>query len=159
MVPPNVEPWSLDVSLTSASINMSCSPQTMSTLSSDHLPIIIQLQMTATTNQGLRGNYVNLNKANGDIYRQELEAVQRKRSFPTNQSDENIFHTVQFKHRPNEEPVPADTLGMMTRRDSIRKTDLTSPELPILNKYIQNRVCVHKQQKCRGPKGSLPNCR
>ena len=38
---------------------------------------------------------------------------------------------------------------MMTRRDGIRKTDPTSPELPILNKDIQNRIRVHTQQKCR----------
>ena len=39
---------------------------------------------------------------------------------------------------------------MMNRRDDLRKRDPTSPELPRLNKTIQNRICVHKRQKWRG---------
>ena len=38
---------------------------------------------------------------------------------------------------------------MMNRRDDLRKRDPTSPELPRLNKTIQNRICVHKRQKWR----------
>ena len=40
-VPPNAEPSSADVSLASASLITSCSWQTLSTLSSDHLPTLI----------------------------------------------------------------------------------------------------------------------
>ena len=36
---------------------------------------------------------------------------------------------------------------MVNRRDDLRKRDPTSPELPRLNKTIQNRICVHKRQK------------
>ena len=46
---PNTEPSSPDVSLASTSLITSCSWHTMSTLSSDHLPILIRLQMTTTT--------------------------------------------------------------------------------------------------------------
>ena len=38
---------------------------------------------------------------------------------------------------------------MMNRRDDLRKRDPASPELPILNKDIHNRICVHKRQKWR----------
>ena len=38
---------------------------------------------------------------------------------------------------------------MMNRRDDLRKRDPTSPELPRMNKDIQNRICVHKRQKWR----------
>ena len=38
---------------------------------------------------------------------------------------------------------------MMNRRDDLRKRDPTSPELPRLNKAIQNRICVHKRKKWR----------
>ena len=34
-------------------------------------------------------------------------------------------------------------------RQHVRKRDPTSPELPRLNKTIQNRICVHKRQKWR----------
>ena len=44
-VPPNAEPSSPDVSLASAFLITSCSWQTLSTLSSDHLLILIRLQM------------------------------------------------------------------------------------------------------------------
>ena len=134
-VPPNVEPSSPDVSLASASLITSCSWQTLSTLSSDHLPILIRLQMKTPSNTGLRRTYVNLKKANWDRYRQEVEAALSKRSLPTDcQRDEKICRTVLLKaalhhiptgrHRLNEEAV----------------------ELPRFNKAIQNRICVHKRQ-------------
>ena len=61
-VPPNAEPSSPDVSLASASLITSCSWQTLSTLSSDHLPILIRLQMKTPSNSGLRRTYVSLKK-------------------------------------------------------------------------------------------------
>ena len=159
-VPPNAEPSSPDVSLASASLITSCSWQTLSTLSSDHLPILIRLQMKSPSNPGLRRTYVNLKKANWDRYRQEVEAALSKRSLPTDcQRDEKIFRTILLKaashhiptgrHRLHEEPVPEEILDVMNRRDDLRKRDPTSPELPRMNKDIQNRICVHKRQKWR----------
>ena len=138
----------------------SCSWQTLSTLSSDHLPILIRLQMKTTTTPGLRRTYVNLNKANWDRYRQDVEAALSKRSLPTDcQRDEKIFRTVLLKavshhiptgrHRLHEEPVTAEILGVMTRRDDLRKRDPTSPELPRLDYDIQNRIYAHKRQTLR----------
>ena len=159
-VPPNAEPSSPDVSLASTSLITSCSWQTLSTLSSDHLPILIRLQMKTTSTPGLRRTYVNLKKANWDRYRQEVETALSKRSLPTDcQRDEKIFRTVLLKaashhiptgrHRLHEEPVPAEILDVMTRRDDLRKRDPTSPELPRLNYDIQNRIYAHKRQKWR----------
>ena len=82
-VPPNAEPSSPDVSLASTSLITSCSWQTLSTLSSDHLPILIRLQMKTTSTPGLRRTYVNLKKANWDRYRQEVETALSKRSQQT----------------------------------------------------------------------------
>ena len=159
-VPPNAEPSSPDVSLASTYLITSCSWQTLSTLSSDHLPILIRLQMKTTSTPGLRRTYVNLKKADWDSYRQEVETALSKRSLPTDcQRDEKIFHTVLLKaashhiptgrHRFNEEPVPAEILDVMTRRDDLRKRDPTSPELPRLNYDIQNRIYAHKRQNWR----------
>ena len=140
-VPPNAEPSSPDVSLALASLITSCSWQTLSALSSDHLPILIRLQMKTPSNPGLCRTYVNLKKkANWDRYRQEVEAALNKRSLPTDcQRDEKIFRTVLLKaashhiptgrHRLHEEPVPAEILDVMNRRDDLRKRDPTSPEL------------------------------
>ena len=97
-VPPNAEPSSPDVSLASASLITSCSWQTLSTLSSDHLPILIRLQMNTTPKPGLRQTYVNLKKANWDRYRLEVEAALSKRSLPTDcQRDEKILRTILLK--------------------------------------------------------------
>ena len=159
-VPPNAEPSSPDISLTSTSLITSCSWQTVSMLISDHLPILIRLQMKTPSNPGLRRTYVNLKKANWDRYRQEGEASLSKRSLPTDcPKEEKIFRTVLLKaashhiptgrHRLHEEPVPAEILDVMNRRDDLRKRDPTSPELPRLNKAIQNRICVHKRKKWR----------
>ena len=138
-VPPNV---------TLASLITSCSWQTLSTLSSDHLPVLIILQMKTPSNPGLRRTYVNLKKANWDRYRQEVEAALSKRSLPTDcQRDEKIFRTVLLKaashhiptgrHRLHGEPVPADILDVMNRRDDLRKRDLTSPELPKMETLLK----------------------
>ena len=51
---PNTEPSSPDVSLPSESLITSCSWQTLSTLSSYHLQILIRLQMKTPSNPGLR---------------------------------------------------------------------------------------------------------
>ena len=116
--------------------------------------------MKTPSNPGLRQTYVNLKKANWDRYRQEEEAALSKRSLPTDcQRDEKIFRAILLKaashhiptghHRLHEEPVPAEILDVMNRRDDIRKTDPTLPERPRLYKAIQNRICVHKRQKWR----------
>ena len=157
-VPPNTEPSSSDVSLASASLITSCSWQTLSMLSSDHLPILMRLQMKTTPKPGLRQTYVNLKKANWDRYRLEVEAALSKCSLPTDcQRDEKILRTILLKaashpiptgrHRLHEEPVPAEIRDVMTRQDDLRKRDRTSPELPRLNKDIQKRICEHKRQK------------
>ena len=113
-------------------ISASCSWQTLLTLSSDHLPIVIRLQMKTPSNPGLRRTYVNLKNANI----QEVETALSKRSLPTDcQRDEKIFRTLQLKatshhiptgrHILHEEFVPAEILDVMNRRDNLRRRDLT----------------------------------
>ena len=158
--PPNAESSSSDVSLASAFLITSCSWQTLSTLSSDHLPILIRLQMKMTPKPGLCQTYVNLKKAIWDRYRLEVEATLSKCLLPTDcQRDEKILRTILLKaashhiptgwHRLHEEPVPAEILDVMTRWDALRKRDRTTPVLPRLNKDIQKRICEHKLQKLR----------
>ena len=100
-VPPNAEPSSTDVSLASTSLITSCSLQTLPTLSSNHLQILIRLQMKTTTTPGLRRTYVNLKKANWDIYRQEMEAALSKRSFPTDCQRDLPYSSTQSSVTPH----------------------------------------------------------
>ena len=81
--PQNAEPSSPDVSLAAASLITSYSWQTLLTLSSDNLPILIRLQMNTPSNPGLHRTYVNLKKDNYDRYRQKVESVLSNRSLPT----------------------------------------------------------------------------
>ena len=131
------------------------------TLSSDHLPIHIILQMKTPSHPGLRRIYVNLKKENWDRYRQEVEAALSMGSIPTDcQRDEKIFHTVLLKassqyiptlrHRLHVEPVPSEILDMIYRRDALRKRDPTSPELPScgeLLKELMAKQCIKQRTK------------
>ena len=62
------------------------------------------------------------------------------------QSSITSHHIPTGHHRLHEEAVPAEILNVMNRRDDLRKRDPTSPELPRMNKTIQNHICVHKRQ-------------
>ena len=146
------EEWP-NVSLAAASLITSSSWQTLSTLNSDYPPILIRLQMKLPSNPGLRRIFVNITTANWATYRQEVEAAMRKRSLPTDcQRDEKIVRTVLLKaashhipterHILHEEPVPTEMLDKMNRRDDLHKRDPTLPELPRLNKSIENRICA-----------------
>ena len=156
--PLNAEPCSPDVSLASASLITLCSWQTLSALSSVHIPILVILQMKTTTNAGQRRTYVNLKKEIWDRHTQEVEVILSKHSLPTDcQQHVKNFRTVLLKaasqhittgrYRLHEEPVPAEILDMMNRRDDIRKRDPNSPELPRLNYEIQTHTSVHTNGK------------
>ena len=122
-VQPNAKPSSPDVSLASTSLITSCSWQTLSTLSSDHLPILIRLQMKTISAR------VYVEEEGG------LGQIQTRSGDRPEQRDEKIFRTVLLKaashhiptgrHRLHEEPVPAEILDVMTRRHDLRKRDPT----------------------------------
>ena len=127
-----------DVSLASDSPITSFSWQTLSRLSSDHLPILIILQMKSTINSSLRRSYVNKKKENWYRYILEVLAAMSKHSLPTDcERDETIFCTILLnasshhiptgRHILHEEPVPAEILDMITRRDDLRKE--TTPHM------------------------------
>ena len=102
-VPPHAEPSSQDVFLISTSLITSCSWQTLSTLSSDHLPI--QITDEATSTPGLRRTYANLKKADWDRYRQEVETGP-KQAFPSNRLPK--ISSVQFYSKQRHTPSLLD---------------------------------------------------
>ena len=57
-LPSNATPSSPDVSLASASLTTSYNWQTKTTMGSDHLPILISLQMAPSSTPSLHRNYV-----------------------------------------------------------------------------------------------------
>jgi hypothetical protein len=157
-VPTNGSPSSPDISLASDSLITSSTWKTLTTLSSDHLPILISLQTTTTVNKSPHRTYVNLKKANWEHYTQEIEKNLNGIALPTNcQKDEKILRAIILKaashhipsgrHKLNKRPVPKEIQNKMEERDSIRSRDPTSPRLKELNKEINKAIDKHRQQQ------------
>ena len=72
-LPGNASPSSSDVSLASASLITYINWQTKTNLGSDHLPILISLQMDVTINTIEHRSSINIKKANWDRYSREIE--------------------------------------------------------------------------------------
>ena len=69
-LPGNADPSSPDVSLASASLITSSEWQTHTTMNSDHLHILIGLQITTTSSPAWHRTYINLKKDDWTRYRQ-----------------------------------------------------------------------------------------
>ena len=89
LLPGNANPNSPDVSLASASFITSTNWQTKTNLVSDHLPILISLQMDVTITPIQHRTSINLKKANWDQYSREIGDKLRKRLPPTACQKEN----------------------------------------------------------------------
>ena len=131
--------------------------QTHTTMSSDHLPILIGLQTTATSSPARHRTYINLKKADWTGYRQEIERKLSSRHLPTDcQKDEKLFRATLLKAASHHIPtgrrklytqqVPAEILAMMEERDDLRKQDPASPRL---NDEITKATSDHKRRQWR----------
>ena len=159
-LPGNADPSSPDVSLASASLITSSEWQTHTTMSSDHLPILIGLQTTATSSPAQHRTYINLKKADWTGYRQEIERKLSSRHLPTDcQKDEKLFRATLLKAASHHIPtgrrklytqqVPAEILAMMEERDDLRKQDPASPRLSTMNDEITKATSDHKRRQWR----------
>ena len=83
-LPGYANPSSPNVSLASASLITSTSWQRKTNLGSDHLPILVSLQIDFTINPIPHRTSFNLKKANWDRYRKEIEYTLSKSQHPTN---------------------------------------------------------------------------
>ena len=159
-LPGNVDPSSPDVSLASASLITSSEWQTHTTMSSDHLPILIGLQTTATSSPARHRTYINLKKADWTGYKQEIEHKLSFCHLPTDcQKNEKLFRATLLQaaahHLPTgrcklyTQQVPAELLAMMEERDDLRKQDPASPRLSTMNDEITKATSDHKRRQWR----------
>ena len=159
-LPGNADPSSPDVSLASASLITSSEWQTHTTMSSDHLPILIGLETTATSSPARHRTYINLKKADCTGYKQEIECKLSFSHFPTDcQKDEKLFRATLLKAASHHIPtgrrylytqqVPAEILAMMKERDDLRKQDPASPRLSTMNDEITKATSDHKRRQWR----------
>ena len=110
----------------------------MLTMGSDHLPILISLQMAPSSAPSLHRNYVNLKKANWERYSKDIEETLSTEPDPTDcQQGEKILRAAILKaashHIPSgrhkldhTEALLADIVDMMSARDDLRSRDPTS---------------------------------
>ena len=125
-------------------------------MSSDHLPILIGLQPTATLSPARHITYINLKKADWTGYRQEIELSSRH--LPTDcQKDEKLFRATLLKAASHHihtgrrklytQQVPSEILAMMEERDDLRKQDPASPRLSTMNDEITKATSDHKRRQ------------
>ena len=159
-LPGSANPSSPDVSLASTSLITSSEWQTHTTMSSDHLPILIGLQTTATSSPARHRTYINLKKADWTGYKQEIERKLSSRHLPTDcQKDEKLFRATLLKAASHHIPtgrrklytqqVPAEILAMMEERDDLRKQDPSSPRLSTMSDEITKATSDHKRRQWR----------
>ena len=165
-LPGNADPSSPDVSLVSAFLITSSEWQTHTTMSSDHLPILIGLQTTATSSPVRHRTYITLKKADCTGYKQEIERKLSSRHLPTDcQKDEKLFratllmaashHIPTGRRKLYTQQVPAEILVMMEERDDLRKQDLVSPRLSTMHDEITKATSDHKRRQWREFVGSI----
>ena len=148
-LPGNANPSFPDVSLASASLITSSDWQTHTTMSSDHLPILIGLQTTATSSPARHRTYINLKKAGWSRYRQEIERKLSSRHLSGNRLFRATLLKAASHHIPTgrrklyTQQVPAEILTMMEERDDLRKQDPASPRLPTMNDEITKATSDH----------------
>ena len=130
-------------------------------MGSDHLPILISLQMAPSSTPSLHRNYVNLKKANWERYSKDIEEALSTEPNPTDcQQGEKILRAAILKaashHIPSgrhkldhTEALPADIVDMMSARDDLRSRDPTSPALSQMNDEINQAKNRHKRDKWR----------
>ena len=159
-LPDNTNPNSPDVSLASASLITSTNWHTKTNLGSDHLPILISLQMDVTITPIQHRTSIIMKKANWDRNSREIEDKLSKRWLPTDcQKGEKILRVIILKaashhipsgrHRINTELVSTEILEKMRVRDDLRSRDPTSPALPEMNDEITRTTNEHDRQKWR----------
>ena len=124
-------------------------------MSSDHLPILIGLQPTATSSPVRHRTYIILKKAEWTGYRQEIERKLSFRHPPTDcQKDEKLFRATLLKAASHHIPtgrrkLPAEILTRMEERDDLRKQDPASPWLSTMNDEITKSTSDHKRRQWR----------
>ena len=97
-LPGNADPSSPDVALASASLITSSEWQTHTTMSSDHLPILIGLQTTTPSSSARHRTLINLKNADWTGCRQEIERKLSSRHLPTDcQKGEKLFRATLLK--------------------------------------------------------------
>lgn len=158
-LPTTGRPTSPDVSVASDSMLSSLSWKTVTSLSSDHLPIILDLNCHARFEYNTqKRTFINIGKADWEAFRDETEARFAAVPLPTSaHAGEKSFREIVTtaskhaipagRHRVNRPFIPAPIVRLMEARDLLRSQDPTNAQLPDMNANINLGIKKNKQKK------------
>ena len=154
----NTSNTSPDISLVSNSLLASSNWKVVTKISSDHLPILIDLSANISKKKSQDKKYINFSKANWAKFTEDTEKIFSE-AYHTEDvhEDERFFRKTIQNAAKNYIPsgrimrtiheIPTEALNDITKRDRLRNEDPTNPRLPELNRDINKKINIHKQQK------------
>ena len=151
-VPRNGAPSSPDLALVSAHLALDFGWSTVTTLSSDHLPILITSTVDAPPTQGPKRTFINYKKANWPDFTAETEVLITALPAPTSCScglrDFNKALKTASKHhipggfRRNIIPgLSPEAKAAIARRDNLRASTPLDPSLPGMQAEVDAIIC------------------
>ena len=147
-----------DVSITTPDCLPTCTWSVDTSLSSDHLPIHINMTKEIKKTTAPQKTFVNFKKANWDDFTAQTEEKFASAPLTTNvHESEKIFRRIINKAAKNNIPagripkifnaMPTETADLIDERDQIRKEDPADPRIQELNTNINNKIKEHRQEK------------
>ena len=153
----NQQATSPDITFCSPSLHLNSTWQTIHDLSSDHLPIIITVQLTHPNNPSFKRTYINYKKANWPRYTEQLEenlyefditnfqSIETATKFVTDQILKASSKHIPKGHRKNYNPnfsreIEAKIKERNTLRQKRNPTDDEIDRLQLLNDTITDLI-------------------
>ena len=165
-IPKNGQPTSPDISLASLSLLPSTIWSTDITLSSDHVPIIVQLSTDTQFTESENRTFTNFNKAKWPEFEDFIEKEIEKQVIPTDVSKatqvitkiinkaSNLF-IPQGRIKDIITEIPTEAAAKILERDGLRKRDPSDPEITRLDCEIKKSIHDHHEQKWRTEVGQV----
>ena len=146
-----------DISIASNSLLASSTWKTEVKMSSDHLPILINITADMKKRKSQDKLYINFAKANWSKFTEATEkALSNARNINVHKDEKFLRKTIinaAKKHIPagrimrTVHEIPTEAMKLIEERDQIRKSNSLDPRLKDLNKNIDTKIREHKQQK------------
>jgi hypothetical protein len=158
-------PTSPDISISTTDIGPSASWSTLTTLNSDHLPILISLPLSNPTSANPplpRRTFTHFNKPNWPAFTMEIESSLTPLTNPLNSTNPIALSEFSFRstiqaaskhHIPqgnikNFSPgLTTDTLNLISKRDALRFSNPSDPLINSLNLKINQSIDQNKRTK------------
>jgi len=158
-LPTNGPKSSPDLSICTAHLSTILNWHTLTTLNSDHLPILISFP-DPHKKQSKRPikTYFNFKKADWDLFTTESEIVFSSLPNPSScQTGEKLFRktilsaskrSIPAGFRKNFIPqTSVEVTSLILQRDSLRKQDPTDPQIPLLNAQISSASAEYNRKR------------